>query len=127
MVDRKASGLASDAAAQLSELRDTIADLGDRVAQLATARARDARKQARSAAKSVSSSSSSLYDDGVDALSHAGDAAVYYGRRAGSVVRNNPGLSTLGVLVGIGVVAAIVYASQEDDRRWYEKRRAGWF
>lgn len=127
MADRRASGLAGDVGAQLSDLKDTIADLGERVAEIAAARTRDARKQARSAAKSVRASSSSLYDDGVDALGHAGDAAVYYGRRAGAVVKSNPGLSTLAVLVGVGVIAAIVYASQEDDRRWYERRRGGWF
>lgn len=125
MADRRASGLASDASAQLAELRDTIADLGERVAEIASARTRDARKQARSAAKSVRATSGSLYDDGAEALGAAGDAAVYYGRRAGSVVKHNPGLSTLGLLVGIGVIAAIIYAGQEDDKRWYE-RGGGW-
>ena len=126
MVDRKASGLANDATTQLADLRETIADLGERVAEIASARARDARKQARSATKSMRSSGASLYDDGVDALGQAGDAAVYYGRRASGVMRQNPGLSMLGLAVGVGVLAAIVYASQEDDRRWHE-RRGGWF
>lgn len=127
MVDRKASGLAQDAGSQLAELRDTIASLGDRVSQLAASRAQDAKKQARSAARSVRASSSSLYDDGVDALGAAGDTAVYYGRRAGNVVKQNPGLSTLGLLVGVGVVAAIVYALREEEQsRWYDRPR-GWF
>lgn len=127
MADRKASALASDAGAQLAELRDTIADLGERVADIAAARGREARRHARAAAKSASATGAHLYDDGVDALEHAGDAALYYGRRAGRVVRNNPGLSALGLLVGVGVIAAIVYACQEDDRRWYDRRRGGWF
>jgi hypothetical protein len=126
MADRKASGLASDAGAQLAELRDTIADLGERVAEITAARTREARRSARSAAKSMRASGGSLYEDGAEALGAAGDAAVYYGRRAGSVVRQNPGLSMLGLAVGVGIIAAIVYASQEDDRRWYE-RRGGWF
>jgi ElaB/YqjD/DUF883 family membrane-anchored ribosome-binding protein len=127
MADRKTSGLASDAATQLSELRDTISDLGERVAELASDRARMARKRARSAARSLQGSGGTLYDDGVDALGAAGDTAVYYGRRAGRAVRENPGMSMLGLAVGVGIIAAIVYAAQEDDRRWYDKRRSGWF
>lgn len=126
MADRKASGLASDATTQLADLRDTIADLGERVAEIASARARDARRQARTATKSMRTSGASLYDDGVDALSQAGDTAVYYGRRAGSVVKQNPGMSMLGLAVGVGILAALIYAAQEDDRRWSE-RRGGWF
>lgn len=127
MADRKVSNLAGDAGSQIADLKDTLADLGERVAELASDRAREARKRARSAAKSFSGSSASVYDDGVEKLQQAGDTALYYGRRAGSVVRSNPGLSLLGLAVGVGVVAALVYASQEDDRRWYERRRGGWF
>lgn len=127
MADRKAGALAHDAGAQLSELRDTIADLGERVAEIAAARGREARRGARTAAKSARATGAHLYDDGAEALSQAGDAALYYGRRAGSVVKANPGLSALGLLVGVGVIAAIVYAAQEDDRRWYERPRGGWF
>lgn len=127
MADRKASSLAGDAGAQLAELKDTLADLGDRVAEIAAARGREARRHARSAAKSARVTGSSLYDDGAEALGQAGDAALYYGRRAGRVVKANPGLSALGLLVGVGVIAAIVYAAQEDDRRWYERPRGGWF
>jgi hypothetical protein len=127
MVDRKVSGLASDAGDQLAALRDTIAELGEQVSSIAADRAREARKRARSAAKSFSSSSNTLYDDGVGALQTAGDAVGYYGREAGRAVQRNPGLSLLGVAIGVGLVAALVYASQEDDTRWYEKRRSGWF
>ncbi|GLK75258.1 hypothetical protein GCM10008171_05120 [Methylopila jiangsuensis] len=130
MVDRRASSLAHDAGDQIAALRDTIADLSDRVSSLAADRARSARKSARAAAKSLSSSSNTLYDDGVEALHDAADTAVYYGRRAGRVVQSNPGLSLAGLALGIGVVAALVYASQrEEDRRWYERggRRGGWF
>jgi ElaB/YqjD/DUF883 family membrane-anchored ribosome-binding protein len=127
MADRRASGLASDASAQLAELKETIADLGERVAEIASQRSREARKQARSAAKSMRVTGHSLYDDSAEALGAAGDTALYYGRRAGRAVRENPGLSLLGIAVGVGVIAAIVYASQEDDRRWYERRRGGWF
>jgi hypothetical protein len=126
MADRKAASLANDAGAQLAELKDTIADLGERVADIAAARGREARRSARSAAKSARATGASLYDDGAEALGQASDAAVYYGRRASKVVKNNPGLSLLGVAVGIGVIAAIVYASQEDERRWYERPRGGW-
>ena len=129
MVDRRVSSLAGDAGDQLASLRDTIAELGDRVSSLASDRARDARKRARSAAKSFNSSS--VYDDGVEALQGAADTATYYGRRAGHVMQNNPGLSLLGLAVGVGVIAAIVYAAQqEEDRRWYERggrSRGGWF
>lgn len=127
MADRSASGLASDASAQLAELKETIADLGERVAEIASQRTSEARKQARAAAKSMRATGGNLYDEGAEALGAAGDTALYYGRRAGRVVRDNPGLSVLGIAVGIGVIAAIVYASQEDDRRWYDKRRGGWF
>ncbi|GBD47469.1 hypothetical protein [Methylopila sp. Yamaguchi] len=129
MVDRKVSGLAGDAGDQLAHLRATVSELGERVSTLAGERARDARKRARSAAKSFGPGASALYDDGVDALQTAADNAVYYGRRASHVVQRNPGLSLLGLAVGVGIVAALVYASQEDDRRWYERgsRRGGWF
>ncbi len=127
MAQSKASGIAGDAAAQLAELKDTIADLSERVADITAARTRDARRQARAAAKSVRSSGGQLYSDGAEALEAAGDAALYYGRRAGSVVRQNPGVSALGVLVGVGVLAAIVYAaSREEETRWYERPRS-WF
>lgn len=127
MADRKASSLANDAGSQLSELRDTLADLGERVAEIAAARGREARRGARSAAKSARATGGHLYEDGADALGQAGDAALYYGRRASRVVKNNPGLSALGLLVGVGVIAAIVYAAQEDERRWYDRPRGGWF
>lgn len=127
MAQSRTSGLAGDAGAQLAELKDTIADLTDRVAEITAARTRDARKQARSAAKSVRASGGQLYSDGADALNAASDTAVYYGRRAGHVVKQNPGLSALGVLVGVGVVAAILYASQrEEESRWYDRPRS-WF
>lgn len=131
MADRRVSSLAGDAGDQLSQLRDTIAELGDRVSTLAAERARSARKSARSAAKTYGPVASTLYDDGVEAIQGAADAATYYGRRASRVVQSNPGLSILGLAVGVGVIAAIVYAaSQEEDRRWYERtppRRGGWF
>ena len=128
MADRRASGLAGEAGDQLAALRDTIAELGETVSSIAADRARQARKSARSAAKSISSNGGTLYDDGVDALQQAGDAVGYYGRRATHVVQRNPGLSILGLAIGVGIVAAIVYASQEDERRWYDRpRRGGWF
>jgi hypothetical protein len=122
MAHRTAGGLASDVSAQLADLRDTIADLGDRIADITASGARDARRHGRSTARSIRTSGASLYDDGVDALEAAGDAALYYGRRAGRVVRDNPGMSALGVAVGLGVIAAIVYAAQEDDRFWRARR-----
>lgn len=131
MADRRVSSLAGDAGDQLASLRDTIAELGDRVSSLAADRARAARKSARAAAKSYGPAASTLYDDGVEALQGAADTATYYGRRAGRVVQSNPGLSILGLAVGVGVIAAIVYAAQqEEDRRWYERggrRSSGWF
>ena len=127
MAQSRASGLASDAGAQLAELKDTIADLSERVADITASRTREARKQARAAARSVRSSGGQLYSDGAEALGAAGDTALYYGRRAGRVVKQNPGLSALGVLVGVGVVAAILYAaSREEEPRWYERPRS-WF
>ncbi len=126
MADRKASSLASSVGDQLVDLKDTVAELSERVSEIAAARAADARKRARAAAKTVTSSG--LYDDGLDALQSAGDKALYYGRRAGAVVKGNPGLSLLGVALAAGAVAAIIWASREDDRRWYERsRRGGWF
>ncbi|MFD1704947.1 hypothetical protein ACFSCV_18220 [Methylopila henanensis] len=129
MADRRVSNLAGDAGDQLAALRDTIADLSDRVSTLAAERARTARKSARAAAKSFGSGSHTLYDDGVEALQDAADTAVYYGRRAGRVVQSNPGLSLAGLALGVGIVAAIVYATQrEEDRRWYERGgRRSWF
>lgn len=122
-----ASGAASDAASQMSELRATIADLSEQVAGITAARTRDARRQARAAAKSIRASGGQLYSDGAEALGAAGDAALYYGRRAGYLAKQNPGLSALGVLVGVGIVAAIIYAaSREDEPRWYERPRS-WF
>ncbi|MFJ5487525.1 hypothetical protein ACIKTA_07855 [Hansschlegelia beijingensis] len=129
MVDRKMSpsAMSHDASSQLSELRATVSDLAERVGELSAERARAARNRARSMARSVSDSASTVYDEGMDALHSAGDSALYYGRRAGTAVRNNPGMSLLGLAVGVGVIAAICYAMQEDDRRWYERRRGGWF
>jgi len=129
MVDRKMSpsAMSHDASSQLSELRATVSDLTDRVGELSADRARAARKRARSMARSVSDQAGSMYDDGVEALQSASDSALYYGRRAGSAVRNNPGMSLLGLAIGVGVIAAVMYAMQEDDRRWYERRRGGWF
>jgi ElaB/YqjD/DUF883 family membrane-anchored ribosome-binding protein len=125
--DRKAKGLAGDASAQLAELKDTIAELGERVAEMASTRAGQARRSARSAARSMADQSHHLYDEGVEALHTAGDAALTYGRRAGQAVQRNPGLSLLGLAVGVGIVAAIIYASHEEDRRWFDRRKSGWF
>ncbi|WP_271167781.1 hypothetical protein [Hansschlegelia plantiphila] len=119
--------LMKDPSTQLDDLKDAVADLGQRVSEIASSRAQQAKKRANAAAKSVRNSGGQIYEDGVEALQSAGDSAVYYGRRAGTVVRNNPGLTLLGVAIGVGVLAAIIYASQEDDRRWYDKRRTGWF
>lgn len=128
MAQSRASELAGDVGQQLADLKDTIADLGAQVSSIAQSRGREARRGARSAAKSMGASGGRLYDDGADALGVAGDHALYYGRRASRAMRENPGLSTLGVLVGVGVIAAIIYAAQQDDdHRWYDRRRGGWF
>ena len=119
--------LMKDRAGQLADLRSAVADLTDRIAEVAGSSTKQARRRAGAAAKSVSSSAGSLYDDGLEAVQSAGDHAVYYGRRATGIARQNPGLTLLGLALGVGVIAAIVYASQEDNRRWYEKPRSGWF
>lgn len=119
--------LIKDRADQLADLRSAVSDLSDRIADITGPAARQAKRRASAAAKSVSSSAGALYDDSADALSAASDQAVYYGRRASNLARQNPGLAILGLAVGVGVIAAIVYASQEEDRRWYEKPRSGWF